>query len=186
MPLGRLFRFLFPPAKQGTACSFCGKDSTKVFYTVAGPGNLAICSECTMICTDIIQEEYAKHLAKAHYVSLRIELASEYTSLSDAENRSVQSLLLECCAMSGEMQLRSFHFYSNAQSVDFLSVVVSMAEGRNVEEASKLMQRNWAALRQARQDVVAGPAGQQLEQAVLAASDALAAAIAASARGAGA
>lgn len=38
-------------------CSFCGKTQDKVRKMIAGPNNVYICDECTMLCSSIVEEE---------------------------------------------------------------------------------------------------------------------------------
>ncbi len=38
-------------------CSFCGKSQDKVRKLIAGPNNVYICDECTMLCISIIDED---------------------------------------------------------------------------------------------------------------------------------
>lgn len=35
-------------------CSFCGKGPDAVSVMIAGPSDVAICSECTFLCVDIL------------------------------------------------------------------------------------------------------------------------------------
>lgn len=41
------------------ACSFCGKEHRQVEQLVAGPGGVAICTECVDLCNEIIADSRA-------------------------------------------------------------------------------------------------------------------------------
>ena len=44
------------------ACSFCGKNQSKVRKIIAGPSGVYICDECIHICNDILEEDLAIEL----------------------------------------------------------------------------------------------------------------------------
>ena len=41
-------------------CSFCGKPQEQVRKLIAGPNGAYICDECVDICSEIIEEEFAR------------------------------------------------------------------------------------------------------------------------------
>jgi hypothetical protein len=50
-----------PPIDAGKLkCSFCGKRQDQVEQLIAGPGGVAICTECVDLCNEIIADARAK------------------------------------------------------------------------------------------------------------------------------
>ena len=45
-------------------CSFCGKPQEQVRKLIAGPNGAYICDECVDICSEIIEEEFAREEAE--------------------------------------------------------------------------------------------------------------------------
>ena len=41
-------------------CSFCGKSASQVRKMIAGSNNTFICDECIELCSEILEEEFAK------------------------------------------------------------------------------------------------------------------------------
>ncbi|MCI8448966.1 MAG: ATP-dependent Clp protease ATP-binding subunit ClpX [Eubacterium sp.] len=58
-------------------CSFCGKPQEQVRKLIAGPNGAFICDECVDICSEIIEEEFAKEEAEMMQSEAEIETPFE-------------------------------------------------------------------------------------------------------------
>ena len=58
-------------------CSFCGKPQEQVRKLIAGPNGAYICDECVDICSEIIEEEFAREEAEMEETETEIETPFE-------------------------------------------------------------------------------------------------------------